>query len=260
MQNAALAELGLGETWSYEAIEVEPEGFEELVRSLPGAGFAGVNVTLPHKEAALALADRASAAATAIGAANTLSFGGGEVAAENTDAPALIEALPRPAAGVRALVMGAGGSARACAWALREAGAEVAIWNRTAERGRALAAELGVADAGSADVEAGDYELLVNATTVGLAEANAENPPAAGDRDLKGLPLDADAVGERHVVVDLVYGPHATPLAASAQSRGAQVVDGLEILVRQGAASLRIWTGAEPPVEVMRRAARENQS
>ncbi len=132
MQNAALAELGLGGTWSYEAIEVEPEGFEELVRSLPGAGFAGVNVTLPHKEAALALADRASAAATAIGAANTLSFGGGEVAAENTDAPALIEALPRPAAGARALVMGAGGSARACAWALREAGAEVAIWNRTA--------------------------------------------------------------------------------------------------------------------------------
>lgn len=261
MQTAALAELGLAKSWSYEAIEVEPGQLEELVRSLPGDGFAGVNVTIPHKRAALALADRASESASAIGAANTLSFAGGRIEAENTDAPALVEALPDSPAGRRALVMGAGGSARACAWALREAGAEVAIWNRTAAKAVALAGELGVGAIGEGErVHAREFELIVNATTVGLAEANGDEAASAQADDLKPLPLDADAVDERHVVVDLVYGSLATPLAAIARSRGAHVVDGLEILVRQGAASLRIWTGLEPPIQVMRRAAREQQS
>ena len=131
MQNAALAELGLAGEWSYEAIEVAPEGFEALVRSLAAEDFAGVNVTVPHKLAALAIADRASQAAGEIGAANTLSFNDGGIEAENTDATGLIAALPEPPAGRRALVLGAGGSARAAVWALRNAGAEVSLWNRT---------------------------------------------------------------------------------------------------------------------------------
>src|SRR4051812_45153392 len=91
MQTAALAELGLSDEWSYEAIDVVPQGFAELVRSLPGEGFAGVNVTVPHKLAALAVADSASDAARAIGAANTLTFSGGQIAAENTDAAGVLD-------------------------------------------------------------------------------------------------------------------------------------------------------------------------
>ena len=125
MHTAALAELGIGDAWSYEAIEVEPDGFEALVRSLPDEGFAGVNVTVPHKLAALALADSESAAAQAIGAANTLSFDGASIAAENTDAVGISGAIGEPVDGKRALVLGAGGSARAAVYALRNAGAAV---------------------------------------------------------------------------------------------------------------------------------------
>lgn len=260
MHAAALEALGLGGEWSYEAIEVAPGELEPRLRALAGEGFAGANVTVPHKLAALALADRASAAAHAIGAANTLSFGGGEIEAENTDAPALIDSLPGSPAGMRALVLGAGGAARACVWALREAGAEVSVWNRTGERAQRLAAELGVAalTAGRGEpLPLGELELLVNATTVGLETASRRpQPSGSAASDLKQLRVDADSIGEGHIVVDLVYGAAATPLQQLARERGAQVVDGLEVLVRQGARSLKLWTGLDPPIEAMREAAR----
>lgn len=253
MHTAALAELGLGRSWSYEAIEVAPDGFEPLVRSLPDDRFAGVNVTVPHKLAALALADAASPAAREIGAANTLSFADGEVRAENTDAAGLLAAIGEQLDGRRALVFGAGGSARAAAWGLRSAGAAVSIWNRTAAKAAAVAAALGASHERSGKPRLDAFELIVNATTLGLAQAS-ERPPTPGD--LKALPFDADAIKEGQVLVDLVYGSHETALVSRARERGARIVDGLEVLVHQGAASLRIWTGAEPPLEVMRRAAR----
>ncbi len=256
MQTAALAELGLAGEWSYEAIEVAPNEFADLVRSLGARGFAGVNVTVPHKLAALALADRASIAARAIGAANTLSFADGAIAADNTDARGLIAALPEPAAGRRALVLGAGGSARAAIWALREAGADVAVWNRTPSKAQALASEFGVGvttTSGGLRPTSADFELLVNATTVGLAQASSRQ---AAPGDLEALPLDPDSIGPASIVVDLVYGSHETALVELARERGARVVDGLDVLVHQGAASLRIWTGLEPPLEAMRAAAR----
>ena len=261
MQNAALAELGLADQWSYEAIEVAPEDFPDRVRSLGDEGFAGVNVTVPHKLAALAVADRASTAASAIGAANTLTFTDAGIEAENTDAGGLIAALPEPPGGRRALVLGAGGSARAAAWALGNAGASVSIWNRTAARAEALAAELGVAHerggAGGEPLPLADYDLLVNCTTVGLGAAGTATTPSA---DLSPLPLRADSLQATQIVMDLAYGSSATPLIAAASSRGARVVDGLEVLVQQGAASLRIWTGLDAPLETMRRAARGSRT
>jgi shikimate dehydrogenase len=249
MHTAALSELSLAGEWTYEAIEVAPDEFAERVRSMPGDGFVGANVTVPHKLAALAIADEASEAARAIGAANTLTFREERIAAENTDAAGFIDALGQPPGGKRALVMGAGGSARAIVWALVTHGAEVVIWNRTPERARALAAAFGagVPDAGS---DYADYELIVNATTVGMGASRGE--PA----EPRSLPLDVDALGESHLLVDLAYGAGETELARAVRARGARVVDGLEVLVRQGAASLRIWTGLDPPVETMRRAAR----
>jgi shikimate dehydrogenase len=259
MHTAALEALGLTD-WSYDAIEVSPGELEPRLRAMPGQGFAGANVTVPHKLAALRLADRASDAARAIGATNTVTFTARGIEAENTDAPGLIDSLPSPPAGMRALILGAGGSARACAWALREAGAGVSVWNRTAERAERLASELSVTAVKPPEgdrLAAGAYDVIVNATTVGLAAANAAPGEAADPAgDLEALRLDAGSLDEGHLVVDLVYGPAATPLAAIAREHGAAVVDGLEVLVRQGARSLRLWTGLDPPIDVMREAAR----
>ncbi|MGI9021191.1 MAG: shikimate dehydrogenase [Solirubrobacterales bacterium] len=264
MQTAALAELGLAGEWSYEAIEVSPEDFLGRVRALPRQGFAGVNVTVPHKVAALAVATGASPSATSIGAANTLTFAGGAIAAENTDATGIIAALGPLPAGRRALVLGAGGAARAAVWALVDGGADVSVWNRTPERAGLLARELGAGVlelAGREELPLEEFDLLVNATTVGLGPANSAPggdlgaDPDRGPPDLKALHIGADALKATHEVVDLVYGAAETPLAAAARARGAKVVDGLEVLVHQGAASLRIWTGMEPPIETMRRAA-----
>ncbi|MDQ3759276.1 MAG: shikimate dehydrogenase [Actinomycetota bacterium] len=248
MQSAALAEMGLAGEWSYEPIEVSAEAFAELVHSLPERGFAGVNVTIPHKVAALALADSASDAAREIGAANTLTFRDGRTHADNTDAAAIAECLPGSPRGMSALVMGAGGSARAAVWALREAGAIVSVWNRTETKARDLAEELGVS------FGVGEPQIVINATTVGMDPApGGQSLPGEGEPDLKHLPVLSDDL-KAEVVIDLVYGSRETELIGAARAAGATVVDGLEILVRQGAASLRIWTGLEPPLDAMRRA------
>jgi shikimate dehydrogenase len=252
MQNAALAALGLGAEWSYEAIDVAPEDFEGRVRSMAGEGFAGANVTVPHKQAALKLADAPSEVARKIGAANTLTFVDAEVRVHNTDANGFLAALPEPAVGRRALVLGAGGAARAVVWVLQREGAAVEVWNRTAERAERLCAELGGTAIG--DREPGlapisgqsTYDLIVNTSAAGL---RGEDPFAA-------LPLTRDGFGPDQTVVDMVYGDAPSPLLTAAAEAGATTVDGLEILVQQGALSLRIWTGREPPLDAMRAAAR----
>jgi len=245
MQNAALAELGLGEEWSYTAIEVAPDGFAERVRSMPGEGFAGANVTVPHKEAALALADELSETAREIGAANTLVFAAGMVRAENTDAEGLLRALPAPTAGQRALVLGAGGAARAVVWGLLREGAEVEVWNRTKLSARNLCQELGGTPVSAPDQAS--YGLIVNSTAVGLG----------GEGPFAELPLEAAGFGAGQTVVDMVYGEKPSALLAAAASAGATTVDGIEILVQQGALSLQIWTAHNPPLDTMRAAARE---
>jgi shikimate dehydrogenase len=261
MQNAALDALGLADEWSFEAIEMPPADFAELTRALPSEGFVGANVTIPHKEAALKLADDASPAATEIGAANTLSFLDDRIRADNTDAPGLIAALPAPPAGKRALVLGAGGSARAAVWALSRQGAGLEVWNRTAQRtdevvrdlarsGEGTEAEGRLAAVSADQVRATTYDLVVNCTAVGL--------PDAGDDPFEQLPIEPEQLAPETTLVDLVYGGSETRLVGEARSRGAVTVDGLEVLVRQGAESLRIWTGLEPPLDVMREAARAN--
>jgi len=256
MHSAAFAALGLAGEWSYEAIELSPEGFAAGVAELRRRGFAGANVTVPHKAAALALAEEASEAARSIGAANTLSFGPGGTRADNTDAPGLIAALPGPVEGKRAVVLGAGGAARAAVWALLGAGAAVDVRNRSAERAVALVADLGgrvVPAEGAIDLAA--YDILVNATSVGLAKPGAEARDPGSD--LKMLGVEADGLSEHLTLVDLVYGTEPTELVAAGSRRGARIVDGREILVRQGAISFQIWTGLEPPLQTMREAIEE---
>lgn len=244
MQSAALAALGLGEAWSYEALDIAPEDFEARVREMPDEGYAGANVTVPHKRAALALADAPSEVAREIGAANTLVFAPGGIGAHNTDADGFLRALPRAPTDRRALVLGAGGAARAVVWALVREGAEVEVWNRTAQRALALCEELGGAPIAAPDPSA--YELIVNTTAAGLA----------GEDQFAALPLTPDGFAAGQTVVDMVYGAEPSPLLAAAAAAGAETVDGLEVLVQQGALSLRIWTEREPPLDAMRAAAR----
>jgi shikimate dehydrogenase len=251
IHNAALRAVGL-DGWRYQLLPVPPQLLAEVVPALAGSGFAGANVTIPHKQAALALSDEASEAARQIGAANTLVFApDGTIAAENTDAPGFIAALARPPRGQRAMVLGAGGSARAVAWALREAGAaEVLVWNRTPGRARALAEDLGVraVDAPQA------ADLLVNCTSVGLDLERSASPEDA----LNQLGLTFDAIAEYSYVVDMVYRANSrTPLLVAAEARGRPALDGLDVLVAQGALSFELWTGHPAPLAAMRAAARE---
>jgi shikimate dehydrogenase len=248
MQSAALAELGLADGWSYEAIEVAPDAFEGRVQAMRGEGFVGANVTVPHKGAALSLADELSETAREIGAANTLVFGGGaetEIRAENTDAEGFLRSLPALPAGRRTLVLGAGGAARAVVWALLREGAEVAVWNRTELRSRHLCEELGGEVV--AEPDQGAYELIVNTTAVGLA----------GEDPFAELPLSAARFSPQQTVVDMVYGGEPTALLWAAEAAGATTVDGIEILVQQGALSLELWTDRPAPLDTMRAAARQ---
>lgn len=248
MHNAAFAALGMAEEWSYEAIDVEPQGLEERLHEMPSEGFVGANVTVPHKGAALAGADELSEVAREVGAANTLSFAAGAIRADNTDAIGLIRSLPGRVRGRRALVLGAGGAARAAIWALAKEGAVVDVggvdvWNRTAQRAEEVAVRLGGNPISRPDQ--GTYGLVVNCTSVGLC----------GEDPFEQLPLSPGKFADQ-VVVDLVYGERPSELLRAAEEHGAYVVDGIEVLVQQGAESFRIWTGIDPPLDVMRTAAR----
>jgi len=238
MHNAAFAALGMRD-WHYTRLPLPPELFAETVRALPESGYRGINVTIPHKEAALRLADSASDAAAAIGAGNTLIFSEAGIAADNTDGQGFLNAVAEPLDGRSVLVLGAGGAARAVVWAAREAGAgEILVWNRTSERARLLAADFGV----EAVERPRRAEVLVNTTSVGLT-GSAEDLPLADCLDPE-------------LVTDLVYGPTDPPVTAWARARGARVTDGLEVLLHQGALSFVRWTGQDPPLDRMREAVR----
>ncbi len=248
IHNAALSELGLGGRWRYQLLPVPAELFEEVLRALPALGFSGVNVTIPHKAAALALArasgGEVSERAGTIGAANTLVLHpDGRIDADNTDAPGLISELERhlQLSGTSAVVLGAGGSARAAVWALLHAGAaRVQVWNRTHERAVQLCRELGGEPV--RDIEGAD--VLVNCTAVGLRATDT----------LESLPLPASGPAAYRLAADLVYRDGGAVLTLAARGARVPTVDGLELLVAQGAISFERFIGRPAPVAVMRRA------
>ncbi|MEM9765416.1 MAG: shikimate dehydrogenase [Pseudomonadota bacterium] len=237
----------------YVPLAVRPEDFRDVLHSLPKAGFRGVNVTVPHKERAFAMADTRSAVAEAIGAANTLIFGeDGSIAADNTDAYGFIENLKAgaphwDASAAPAVVLGAGGAALAVVYALLEAGVpSVTVMNRSEERARAIADRFGqrVTVRPWSERAAGldGAELLVNTTVLGML-----GKPA--------LDLPLDALPSSSVVNDIVYAPLETDLLACARARGNPVVDGLGMLLHQARPGFRAWFGADPVVdEGLRRA------
>ena len=249
MQSAAFAGAGLPA--SYEALSVRPQELAGRLDELRGGRWGGFNVTIPHKVAALELADDPDPLAVRVGAANTLWCREGRIRASNTDVTAMREIVDSARVGpdAPAVLIGAGGAARAALVALSEFD-HLTLLNRTPANARALAAELSprarvlpLDDPAVADV-ARAAVLIVNASSVGMTGG-----PAAGRS-----PLPAGCLDRHHVVFDMVYRPVETPLLADARKSGAATIDGLTMLVLQGAASFSIWTGRDADRAAMRRA------
>ncbi len=231
----------------YVPLGLSPEAFAEGLASLPALGFKGVNVTIPHKEAALAAATEVSASAARIGAANTLTFlPEGGIHADNTDGYGFIENLRQgapewqPAAGP-ALVLGAGGASRAVIAALIDAGApEVRLANRTRARAEQLADHLGgpitILDWDAASEATDGAATIVNTSALGMVG----QPP---------LDVRLDAAPAHALVTDIVYEPLVTPILAAAAARGLRAVDGLGMLLHQGVPGFERWFGKKPSVD-----------
>ncbi len=236
MHRAALAALGIA--GSYDLLDTPPEALGDRIAEVR-KGFRGVNVTVPLKEAVLPFLDEVRPEARAIGAVNTVVNEGGRLIGHNTDAPGFLRSLEEAGVrGRRAFLLGAGGAARAVAYALKGAGWEVWVHNRTRARAEALAAAFGLE---VAPLEAArEADLVVNATAVGLDD------PAS-------TPIPAAFLPRKGYAADLVYRPVKTRFLREAEAAGLAVVDGLGMLLWQGALAFRIWTGRPAPIEAMRR-------
>ena len=260
-QQAAFDHLGLD--MRYEVWPTPEERLAEVVQGLRAPDRLGANVTIPHKEAVLPLMDETDALARRVGAVNTIVNREGRLHGHNTDVGGFLRALRDDGGfdptGARVLVAGAGGAARAVVTALSDAGAaSVTVINRTFPRASRLVQELEPQAGGTElhalpDVYASwlasavSCRLLINCTSVGMAVTQEE----------KGSPVPIDLIPAGALVFDLIYRPLNTPLIIAARKRGARALGGLPMLIYRGADSFRLWTGLEPPLDVMFKAARK---
>lgn len=257
-QQAALDAMGIDAR--YEAWDTTPDELRSAVERLRSGDLIGANVTVPHKVEALRLVERPDALAERVGAANTIVNRGGVLEATNTDVAGILRTfggLGVSLDGQRVVLIGAGGAARAVVVAMRMANAaRVTVINRSPERARDLAPLAGEElDLRFAPLESDDATMrgalrtaavVIQSTSVGMRHG-----PAEGES-----PVPAGLVGDGQVAFDLVYTPEETPFLREAAAAGAVAVGGLDMLIHQGAESFRLWTGVEPPLEVMFQAAR----
>lgn len=256
MHNAAFVELGLD--WAYVPLPVHPENVREALKGLAALNFVGSNVTVPHKQAVMRHMDELSEAAQITGAVNTIHIQDGKFVGANTDPAGFINSLQEGGCfpkGMRVIVLGAGGAARAVAYALVKAEADsVVVFNRTAERAAFLVDDLADAFPDSRlgfealteealTVLGNDVDLVINTTSVGMVPQT----------DMCPWPDNVPVPGEAWFY-DLVYNPLETRFLARARSAGAKAIDGLGMLVHQGALSFSRWTGRQAPIDVMRQA------
>jgi shikimate dehydrogenase len=241
MHNAAFRELGLNAV--YVAFPVMD--LANAVAGLKGLNIRGASVTIPFKEDIIPLLPELDPQAAKIGAVNTVVNVDGRLVGYNTDWLGALKALEEKTdlAGKRVLILGAGGASRAIAFAILEKGGQVAVSDLDRDKALALSRQMWVEVV--APDHLGDYpaDILINATPVGME-------PKSGD-----IPLDPDLLARFQVVMDIVYKPLETRLLKEARSRDCQVIDGLQMLIHQGAAQFELWTGRSSPREVMARAA-----
>ena len=253
MHNAALRKLGLN--WVYVPFDVSPDQIPEAIAGIKALSLIGVNVTVPLKELVLSYAI-ASEAALLTGSVNTLYFQDGSLYGDSTDGRGFLRSLQdagQSGEGRSALILGAGGSARAVAFALASLGSRCKISNRTAPRAEALVCDINRVFPGCAEVagwgmEANKFDLLVNTTSLGM-HPNEESLPV----------LPPEVFAARPFVYDLIYAPARTRLLSLAEQAGCQISNGITMLVHQGALSLSLWTGLpveEMPVKSMEAAVR----
>ncbi|MDE0886725.1 MAG: shikimate dehydrogenase [Myxococcota bacterium] len=239
MHNAAFAACGIDA--AYHAFDVPPERLGDAIRGMRALGIRQLAVSIPHKEAVIAHLDRVEETARAIGAVNTVTLGpDGELVGANTDWIGGLRAIEREIKpqGRRAVVLGAGGTARALVYALGQAGAEVWVLNRTQSRAAELAQQLGAAGSGGLDeLSKREPEIIVNTTSVGLRSDES--------------PVDPLGITSGAVVMDAVYVPEQTRLLADAANRGAIPIAGKWMLIHQAAEQFRLWTGREAPANIM---------
>ncbi|MFA7383775.1 MAG: shikimate dehydrogenase [Desulfurivibrionaceae bacterium] len=238
MHNAAFAALGLNKVYL-------PFAVQDVAQALTGfraLGVKGVSVTIPHKQAVLEHLDSLDPVAEKIGAVNTLVIDRNTIHGANTDWLGANRALGEKIQlqGSSVLLLGAGGSARAIGFGLLEAGASLTIASRTPEKGQALAKLLGCPWLPLTEAATARGDALVNATSLGMAP----------QQEL--LPIAKEALVNFRVVMDIVYAPLATRLLQEAEQAGCQTIDGLAMLLYQGAAQFELWTGRQAPLEVMR--------
>lgn len=245
-----------GLEWRYLTLEVAPEDLGDAIRGMRAMGFRGGNITKPHKVAVLEFLDRLSDAAALMGAVNCIIRKERELVGENTDGKGFMQSLRTlvDPAGKRVVLLGAGGAARAIGVELALAGAAaITVVNRTPERGQSLVDLLNEKTKtpatfapweGEYDVPA-DSEVLVNATSIGLNDPDAR------------VPVRLAVASPGLVVADVIASPPDTRFLAEAKARGAKTLDGLGMIVNQGAIAFRLWTGADPDVAVMREAVEE---
>ncbi|PIE64112.1 MAG: shikimate dehydrogenase [Desulfobacterales bacterium] len=245
MHNAAFTHLGLNNVY----VPMAPKDLGAALSGLKSIGFRGVSVTVPFKEEVIPYLDSIDATARAIGAVNTLTFtklSDGSIAVQgtNTDWIGSNAALAQVTElhGASALVLGAGGAAKAVAFGLQKVGATVVIANRTKAKAVALGKELHCAALGLDEIDDVGAEILINTTTVGMAP------------NINHCPVAPHLLSQYKVVMDIVYAPLETKLLHEAKACGCAVIDGLDMLLFQGAEQFRIWTGHTAPMEVMRKA------
>ncbi len=248
MQEAALRKAGLA--GAYLNLDVPPEAMrKDTLPTLRQLGCSGLNVTIPHKQRAHAMCSRLSPEAESTGAVNTIVFAGRDIVGKNTDVSGFIRAIePKTRIGpdTAALVLGAGGAARAAAFALARAGAHVTVASRDRKKGAEVARRIGAraVTTDSLKRNGNRFDIVVNCTPVGTKGTGG------------AAPVPARLFGRGVLYFDMVYNPPVTRTMRTASARGAKVAGGLEMLVHQGAESFRSWTGAEPDVAAMRAAAR----
>jgi 3-dehydroquinate dehydratase/shikimate dehydrogenase len=239
MHNAAFAARAVDAVY----LPFRVRQLEDFIRAVRGFGISGFSVTLPHKERILEYLDGCDPLAAEIGAVNTVQVrGSGRLYGYNTDYAGVLRAIERhvPLAASRVLLVGAGGAARAAAFALAREGASVVIWARRPGKARALARAVGGEAIGRVALRKESFDAIVNCTPVGMYPGG-------------GSPLEAAELNAR-AVMDLIYRPRKTELLKWAERRGIAVISGVEMFLAQGTAQWEIWTGRRAPVEVMRRA------